>query len=91
MNAHRIALASTLWLIAGCSTMPPPEPVYVASPLPSLPAECESICPAEPKLPVKDISAADVAKDRTAFKRALRCERHQRRTCAARLKVLGVK
>jgi len=92
MNAHKIALMSALMLIlTGCGTTPPPEPVYITSPLPSLPAECESICPAEPKLPKRDIRAKDSAGDRTAFKRAYRCERHQRRTCAARLKVLGVK
>ena len=77
-------------LLTGCGTASP-DPVYISSPLPPMPAECESICPAEPRLPKTDITAGIMKDDRTAFKRALRCERHQRRTCAARLRVHGVK
>jgi hypothetical protein len=92
MNAHRAALLGIAMLIAGCTT--PSATPYVTTPLPEQPAECRPAppdCPPEPQLPKRDITAADIGKDRSAFKRALRCERHQRRTCSARLKALGMK
>lgn len=93
MNAHRAALMSIAMLITGCATDPSSTP-YVSMPLPDQPAECRPVppdCPREPQLPKRDITAADITKDRGAFKQALRCERHKRRTCSARLKALGMK
>lgn len=73
--------------LAGCGGTPP-APVYISTPLPEIPAECEARCPAEPKLPKQDITDLGAAKDRLALKAWGRCERHYRATCAARLKVL---
>jgi hypothetical protein len=78
-------------LLTGCGPTAPLAPVYVSTPLPDIPAECDAACPPEPALPKRDITAGDIAKDRTAFKRAYRCERHKRHTCSARLKTLLAK
>ena len=72
-------------VLAGCSSAPAP---YIPPELPAIPVECEAQCPAEPRLPDADIRADAAARDRVAMKRALRCERHYRATCTARLKVL---
>jgi hypothetical protein len=100
-NAHRsarrlvlaIGLAimalSLVLFLAGCATTTAADgPVYVTTAAPAIPAECSARCPAEPKLPIEDITDIAAAKDRSAMKTALRCEAHYRRTCAARLKVL---
>jgi hypothetical protein len=76
-------------LLAACSTAPADNaPVYIASELPSIPAECTQRCPAEPKLPEQDIDDLAAVKDRLAMKTFGRCERHKRRVCAERLKVV---
>lgn len=95
LNARGSGLVRRLWIVAaitlaGCASTPPP-PVYISSPLPRLPAECAATCPGEPRLPARDITDLDMAKDRTAFKGAYRCEAAKRRTCAARLKASGMK
>ncbi len=82
-----LCMAAVLILaLAGCAQ--PEPPVYVTSTLPEIPVECDTTCPAEPRLPDEDITATVAARDRSAMKRAYRCERHARVTCAARLKVL---
>jgi hypothetical protein len=83
-----IALAVALVLaLAGCAQAPP-EPVYVTTPLPAIPVECEASCPPEPMLPDRDITASMAARDRSDMKRALRCERHFRAVCRAQLEVV---
>jgi len=97
-RARRLVLAiglaimalALVFLLAGCSQTPPPEPIIVTAAPPDIPPECVVICPGEPKLPgdgAIDIADDIAAKDRFAMKTALRCERHARSTCAARLKV----
>jgi hypothetical protein len=82
-----IIIGAVLMMAPGC-TKQPESPVYVTSTLPEIPVECSAECPAEPRLPDDDIRADVAARDRSAMKRAYRCERHARVTCAARLKVL---
>jgi hypothetical protein len=81
-----IVVVTVMLVLVGCTK--PEPPVYVTSTLPEIPVECSVECPGEPRLPDEDITAIAAARDRTAMKRAYRCERHARATCTARLKVL---
>lgn len=77
-------------LLAACAPAPH-NPVYVTTALPAIPAECTAPGPREPKLHgdgADDIDDLAAVKDRIALKSAFRTERHYRRTCADRLKVV---
>lgn len=82
----RATCAALVLLLAGCSQATPP--IFVTTKQPEIPPECSARCPPEPKLPLQDITDIDAAKDRSAMKKAFRCEKHQRATCASRLKVI---
>ena len=83
-----ISASLVVLLLAGCTAAPTDSPVYVPAFLPEIPAECSAACPAEPKLPEQDIDDLAAVKDRVAMKAFGRCERHKRRVCAERLKVV---
>ena len=82
-----MALCAAL-LLAGCVATGTEAPVYLTPDLPPIPAECTAPSRREPKLPDQDIDDLAAAKDRLALKNAFRGERHLRRVCAERLKVV---